>query len=474
MAGQVLLEKKIDALLIPVILYLTGGFLIWKSNTPKTSASHIEDPCAYPIPTPKTPLFIAAIVLEILAFALFGNHTFTYVNTTLWLAGNVLFFFAFWKKKKKISYRNVGKKKFFLILFSISIAIVIFFRVYQIGEVPGEMYSDHAEKLLDVMDVVNGRFPVFFERNTGREAIQFYVTAAIVSLFDTGFKFLSLKIGTIAFGLLTLPFIYLIGKELANPWAGLLAFLFAGIAYWPNVISRVALRYALYPLFAAPAFYFIVKALREKDTNCFLLGGFSVGLGLHGYSAFRIVPLLVILFYAIFYFDKPTKARGNFALSGLTLTGLGALFIFTPLLRYWLDNPGMFSYRALSRLSSVDVAIDQTPLMIFLDNLWDSLVMPFFDNGEIWVHSIPHRPALDVVSAVLFFIGLIAVARSKNKISEMGKIFASTVHSSPYATLHIVDRISGRKPFLKPQRCGVCSDFCDRRDWRIFSFREID
>ena len=30
-----------------------------------------------------------------------------------------------------------------------------------------------------------------------------------------------------------------------------------------------------------------------------------------------------------------------------------------------------------------------------------------FDDGEIWVNSLPHRPALDVISAALFAIGLV-------------------------------------------------------------------
>ena len=91
------------------------------------------------------------------------------------------------------------------------------------------MVSDHAEKLLDVWDVLHGQTSIFFPRNTGREAIQMYLTAGIIQLFHTGYTFLSLKIGTILAGLLTLPFIYLLGKELANRRVGLLALLFAGI-----------------------------------------------------------------------------------------------------------------------------------------------------------------------------------------------------------------------------------------------------
>jgi hypothetical protein len=32
-----------------------------------------------------------------------------------------------------------------------------------------------------------------------------------------------------------------------------------------------------------------------------------------------------------------------------------------------------------------------------------------YDDGEIWVHSVTHRPALDVISAVLFLVGVVLI-----------------------------------------------------------------
>ena len=82
------------------------------------------------------------------------------------------------------------------------------------------MVSDHAEKLLDVWDVLHGQTSIFFPRNTGREAIQMYLTAGIIQLFHTGYTFLSLKIGTVLAGLLTLPYIYLLGQGAGQPPGG--------------------------------------------------------------------------------------------------------------------------------------------------------------------------------------------------------------------------------------------------------------
>jgi hypothetical protein len=46
-------------------------------------------------------------------------------------------------------------------------------------------------------------------------------------------------------------------------------------------------------------------------------------------------------------------------------------------------------------------------MVIFFKNLWRAVIMFFWDNGNIWVHSIPGRPALDVVSAALLFLGIL-------------------------------------------------------------------
>jgi hypothetical protein len=82
--------------------------------------------------------------------------------------------------------------------------VVLFFRFYRLDGLPAEMVSDHAEKLLDVNDVLNGDLNVFFPRNTGREAFQFYWTALMSIVFGTGISFMSLKLGTVLGGLVTL------------------------------------------------------------------------------------------------------------------------------------------------------------------------------------------------------------------------------------------------------------------------------
>ena len=255
---------------------------------------------------------------------------------------------------------NLSDKQsnYFYLTFAFVLLLTAFFRFYLLKNVPGEMFSDHAEKLLDVMDILEGKYPIFFVRNTGREALQFYITAAIIKIFRTGISFISLKLGTAFLGFLALPFIYLLGKQLFNKWIGLLAMLFAGIAYWPNVISRVGLRFPLYPLFTAIPLFFLFKGLKEKRFNLLLIAGLTLGLGLHGYSPIRIVPILVAIIFFIFIISKKSRSERIFAVNGFLLVTLSAFIVFLPLFRYFLENPENVSYRALSRITSMESPIN--------------------------------------------------------------------------------------------------------------------
>ena len=357
-------------------------------------------------------------VFSALAFLFFLGNLFNVINTTLWIIGFVLVWWSIWVPENWWDKIKNSVKGFFDVGFQISLwgilvlgvfAVAGFYRFYRLGQVPPEMFSDHAEKLIDITDVLKGNFFIFFPRNTGREAFQMYLTASVAKIFGTGVSFLSLKLGTCLAGLFTLPFMYLLGKEIKNKEVGLLAMFFAGIAYWPNVISRVALRFTLYPAFAAPALFFLVRGLKRKRWNDFLLAGIALGFGLHGYSTFRIFPLVVIATLLIYFLHSNSKFNRRQAIIALVLIGLISLIIFLPLMRFALNNLDSFTYRMRSRLTAVEQPLSGSFLGIFFSNLWKSLIMFQWNNGQIWVHSIPKRPALGLFSAALFSLGIVLV-----------------------------------------------------------------
>ncbi|MFO8035797.1 MAG: glycosyltransferase family 39 protein [Anaerolineales bacterium] len=363
------------------------------------------------------PLFVG-VAFSLLAFVFFSENQFTPLNVSLWVIGFLFICSALWVPEGRWNrwasrWRGFRLQGIHLSLWSLLVLLVFgisaFFRFYLIRQVPPEMFSDHAEKLLDVADVLRGNTRIFFPRNTGREAFQMYLTAAVSKIFGTGLSFLSLKIGTILAGFFTLPYIYLLGKEYANRRVGLFAVFLAGVAYWPNVISRVALRFTLYPFFAAPAFYYFIRGLRKGRRNDFIYSGIALGLGLHGYSPFRIVPLIVIVAAIIYALHHTSKKDLKRVVTAVLVIGLISLIVFLPLFRFTLSHYEIMTYRMRTRMASLERPLPGPTWKVFLNNTGKALVMFQWNNGETWVHSIPYRPALGIVSAALFTLGVVMV-----------------------------------------------------------------
>lgn len=421
--AQWFLEPPANTTSLGVAFYIAAlsmlGWAILRGEwtlAPTAPDSEATDPLTYrPIP------FFVSVALGIWAFIILGNNLFTRLNVLVWSLATLCFLWAFWIKDadfrspfarlasflKRDSW-TITVSRWTLLLVAAT-ALTIFFRFTQTATVPPEPFSDHAEKLQDVYEVSQGQTHIFFPRNTGREAIQMYWTLLMAKLFGTGLSYLSLKLGTAFLGFFTLPFIYLLGKEIGNPRVGLIAFLLAGVAYWPNVISRIGLRFPLYPLFVAPTLYFLLRGFRTRNRNDFLLSGLFLGMGLHGYSPFRIVPLVVVAAFLLYWLHSQSKgARRNLPV-WFAMLAFTSLFVFLPLLRYWVDNPDIFGFRAFSRLSDTEQPLPGPAYEVFASNAVKALTMYNYDDGEMWVNSIPHRPALDVVGGALFLLGFMLV-----------------------------------------------------------------
>ncbi len=308
-----------------IFLVLSFGFLAWavwsgELELPNTTTQEVNpDP-----PTLNPSSLLIGLLLALAAFLAFGALQFTILN--LCLLGLSVFFVvrAFWVRQSiprpsASSYLMRLHRPPWLITIKDSailglavLLLLVFFRFFRLEQVPPEMNSDHAEKFLDVLRVLSGQTMVFFSSNGGREALQFYLVAGLHRLAGLPLDFTILKLVTTAIGFLALPFIYLTGRELGNKRAGLLAALFAGIAYWPNVVSRVGLRLPFYMLFTAALFYTLSRGLRRGSQNAFIAAGIILGIGMYGYSADRILPLLVVAAISLYLIHKKTQDRNEF------------------------------------------------------------------------------------------------------------------------------------------------------------------
>ncbi|MGH2542689.1 MAG: ArnT family glycosyltransferase, partial [Ardenticatenaceae bacterium] len=288
------------------------------------------------------------------------------------------------------------------------LALAIFGRFYRLPTVPPEMSSDHVEKLLDVNTILSGEYPIFFERNTGREPMQFYVIAAIIYLFDTGLTFISLKLSNAVMGVLTVVGVYLLGREVGGHRLGWLAGFFSAVAMWAVAPSRIGLRYPFAPAFTALALWSLLRALRTSRRNDWLIAGVLLGMGLHGYTAFRMMPVVAVLIVLLkVLLDRPySRARALDVGRNFALYVLVSLLVFLPLGHYMVELPDMFWSRSLTRSTSLERSITESPLRLLGYTIARTLGQFNWVGDEVFVVALRRVPVLDVVSGGLLILGV--------------------------------------------------------------------
>lgn len=423
LVGQPFLPSGENWVVGVVLILAAGAITIWAAMEGEWRLPQIEK-----ITIEKKALEFRSVPLALgllffgLTFLFSGGNRFNFLNVTLWLMSIGFVLAAFWQPRRSlaagwkewrerlaISDWQIHLSRWTLLMLFV-FAIVAFFRFSQLNALPPEMTSDHAEKLLDVNDILHGQYSIFFERNTGREPLQFYVAAFIAKYFGTGISFLTLKLSTAILAFVLLIYVYLLGKEFGGKWVGLIAVLLVGIAFWPNLLSRLGLRFSLYPSLAAPTLYYLILGFRRGHLNDFLLSGVFMGIGLNGYTAFRIMPIVAGVALLIFQLHKPTAELRRRSLIGFALLALVALVVCTPLLRYAVEHGDMFTLRMSSRMFETERAYPGSVLLTFAGNVWNGLRMFNYSGGSIWSVGLRDRPAFDIVSAALLLLGVILVA----------------------------------------------------------------
>jgi hypothetical protein len=422
-----------------------GAWWLWAILSHRVDLGTRLNEASVPATSPRAippSLIVSVILLTGLTFLFSGGNEFNPDNVLAWALSIGVFLYAFWEPEKnweawrgtwtqfKTSAHDfwtngIRLSPHLLALFGI-LLIGVFFYYHDLDGVPAEMTSDHAEKLLDVNDIVTkGLRPIFLERNTGREPLQFYLTAAFIGLTGHPIDHMALKLITAALGVLVIPFTFLFVRELFDDEVALLTALFIAFSKWPLTIARMGLRFPLTPVFIAPLMFFLLRALKYQRRNDFLMAGIVLGIGLYGYNAFRVAPILVgvfLLLWPLLVRPLDREQLRRYVVNSVLMFAL-MLVILMPLLRYMSEHPGNFWYRIATRLTDVESPIKENPVQVFAGNLVNASLMFNWTGDEAWPNSIPDDPALDYVTGALFLLGAVYAIYRLARYREMAYAF---------------------------------------------------
>ncbi|MBA3533137.1 MAG: hypothetical protein H0T73_14555 [Ardenticatenales bacterium] len=405
--GQWLLAIRPDKGGLAALLFgvaLVPIWLVW-GGKPLTQG-------ALPPPgnTPRLWAVLLALLGAMVAYLGAAHNTFTWWGVAAWVASVLLWLYG-WRVEQGATV-PVGEaepwQRWQIAAFVTILLLATFFRFWRLDSLPPEMTSDHAEKLLDVLDVLEGQRPIFFIRNTGREPMQFYLTALLAGPLGLGLGYLALKVGTALIGWLTVPLTYGMaryGLGLSRSLS-LLAMALLAASKWHTSITRVGLRFPYAPFGVALTLFFFYRAQRLGARRDWLLSGVALGVALYGYTAIRILPVLLLLGSLLWLLLEQVRGRTGLswrgALLNVLLLPLTSLLVFLPLLRYSLEHPELFWYRSATRA----IQGGQSDLMgVFAKNLYNLLLMFHVRGDMVWVNTLPLDPVLDRITGVFFILG---------------------------------------------------------------------
>ncbi len=316
-------------------------------------------------------------------------------------------------------------------------------RLHRLADLPPGLFHDEAYNTLDAQALAEGlphprfydswevysravhttwppattRFPVFLEGNYGREPLFHYFGALVVAM--VGPKVWALRLVAALAGVLAVLAAYLVARELfadEPERATRLALLAAAVAtgiYSLLAFSRLGLRIITLVTLEGLTVTLWWHAVRDGRLRWWVLAGLLLGLSQYTYIPARLLPLIVVYPALVWIVRRPQQRPQRLRCTLLAL--LIALAVAAPLIVFFARYPAYLTLRAQAIVAETP---EHGPAMI-VANVGRVL------RGLVWrgdldpILNLPGRPALDVVQAIFFIIGVIVcLCQKKPGFSE--------------------------------------------------------
>jgi 4-amino-4-deoxy-L-arabinose transferase-like glycosyltransferase len=291
-----------------------------------------------------------------------------------------------------------------LLLLAVIVVVAAGLRLYGLEEIPPGLAGDTAYKGVAANRILAGEYPIFFEESWGGiEPMYMYLLAAFFKLL--GSTPLTIKLLSALVGTITIPLLHLLVRQLlSSRVAGLLASWWLAVSYWHVSYSRLGWEIILCPLFVVLTLYFLWRGLRTQRWRKFVWTGLALGASLYTYQALRFLPILILCYLG--YRSLLEKGFWREYRTKIAACLLVAVVVFAPLGAYYVTHSDAFLRRA-SEVSIFNPEKNpQGPLPSFLQSSVRVLGTYNVRGDPYWRHNLPGRPAFDVLTSVLFFVGL--------------------------------------------------------------------
>ena len=301
--------------------------------------------------------------------------------------------------------------------------IAIFLRFYHFTTTPPGLYPDEAMDGNNAVEAAEtNHFQVFYVEDNGREGLYVNIIAAFLKVWPIYEPWVVRLPAAIA-GVLTVLGIYLLVAELFGNGPGLFAAFLLATSFWGIIFSRIGFRAILAPLALIFTLWLMVKAFRSANKHAALLfatlAGIIYGLGFYTYIAYRVTPILFLLFIPFF-----RKLPGFWKRTALFI--IVTFIVAAPLGWYFATTPGSF----FGRTAEISVTSASNPVHDLVINVAKELLMFNYHGDYNWRQNVSGAPELFLPVGILFLLGIVLSAyyairrwRKKYITAEDEKLF---------------------------------------------------
>jgi hypothetical protein len=228
-------------------------------------------------------------------------------------------------------------------------------RLAWLAETPPGLHYDEAANAQLVSDIAFGGYrPVFITSYTGKETLWFYLAAGLTRLAgaEGTVGVFVLRLTSSLIGIATVAVMGWLVRRLYSvdhrrDGLALLAMAVMAIAFWHNVIGRLAFRAISQPLLQGISLGLLWWGITTKPGRARTLrlgaAGLAIGLTAYTYLAARLFP--IPLAAALIVFAANGLKRRDGTLGALAVCLAAALIAFAPLGLFFARNPEAFGTR---------------------------------------------------------------------------------------------------------------------------------
>lgn len=318
-------------------------------------------------------------------------------------------------------------------------------RLVALDKLPYRVDGDAAQMSIDAINAWKLHIPVFATGWFSNNNLDYYIQGIFLLALDKGLW--GQRVFSALGGVLSVLATYLLGKELFNKNIGLLAGVFICFMPMHLAFSRLGTDVIYSGFFVAIVMFFVLLSIK-KNYKYSIFAGIFLGFAQYFYHTVRFIPVLTVITYISFLFNK--EYRRNI-IKSLPICIFIGLLLYSPMLYFFYFHHEEF-YAKVGQVTVfsngwLTSELKLRPIWtIFIDQLSKSFTVYYQNVNTASIHLFLNR-FISPLDGILFFLGVIwlFINRKRTELSILliwfllGTILSAAIMiSTPQASRYVI------------------------------------